>query len=223
MRRWLPMLALLSALAPATAPASTPAASDRLPVFAHPATAAQLAQLLAPVAQPLKGAVGLQGHFAQLNHLHDLPQPLQSSGNFLVARGLGVDWHTRQPFDAEVVLTAKALIQRSGGDVQVLGADQQPGLAAVSRTFDALFTLDLPQLSQRFKLYGVQDQQGWVLGLKPRDAALADHLAAVVVRGHDRPAEVTLYQADGDHTEIRFSDVDVLQALTAAQRKSFAP
>lgn len=217
MRQWLPLLALLPALAFAAAPA------DRLPVFAHPAAAAQLVQLLAPVTQPLKGAAGLQGHFAQLNHLHDLPQPLQSSGDFLVARGLGVDWHTRQPFDAEVVLTARALIQRSGGDVQVLGAEQQPGLAAVSGTFDALFTLDLPQLSQRFKLYGVQDPQGWVLGLKPRDSALAEHLAAVVVRGRDRPAEVTLYQANGDHTEIRFSDVDVLPALTAAQRKSFAP
>lgn len=199
------------------------AAAGAQPVFEHPADAQQLASMLAPVTRRLEGAAGLRGHFTQRNHLHDLPQPLTSSGTFLVARGLGVVWHTRQPFDAEVVLTPQALIQRSGGSTRSVGADRQPGLAAVARTFDALFTLDLPPLAQRFALYGMQGDAGWTLGLKPHDAALAAHLAAVVVQGRDHPQQVTLSQAGGDRTVIRFSDVTVLSTLTAAQRQQFKP
>lgn len=219
MKRWLAILLLM--LVPSLAVAAGSPPLD--PVFDHPADAQQLQQMLAPVTKLLDGAAALQGQFSQRNHLHGLPQPLSSSGDFLVARGLGVDWHTLKPFDAEVVLTPQALIQRGGGSTQVLGADQQPGLAAVARTFDAMFTLDLPQLAQRFKLYGSQNGNSWTLGLKPRDAALAAHLAAVVVTGSDHPRQVTLYQAAGDRTEIVFSNVEVIPALSEAQRKLFSP
>lgn len=218
-KRWLAVLLLMVAPSLVVAAGSPPLN----PVFDHPTDARQMQQMLASVTKRLNGAAALQGQFSQRNHLHGLPQPLRSSGDFLVARGLGVDWHTLMPFDAEVVLTPQALIQRSGGSIQTLGADQQPGLAAVARTFDAMFTLDLPQLAQRFKLYGSQNDKGWTLGLKPRDAALAAHLAAVVVTGSDHPAQVTLYQAEGDRTEIVFSNVEVIPALSKAQRKRFSP
>lgn len=221
--RWLVVLLLMTApilAAAAGGPTSSPSLN---PVFNHPANTAQMKQMLASVNQRLDGAAALQGQFTQRNHLHGLPLPLRSSGDFLVARGLGVDWHTLKPFAAEVVLTPQALIQRSGGTTQTLGADQQPGLAAVARTFDAMFTLDLPQLAQRFKLYGSPNDTGWVLGLKPRDAALAAHLAAVVVSGSDHPDQVTLYQAGGDRTEIVFSNVEVVPALSQAQRQRFSP
>ena len=217
-RRWLYVLLLAPSLALAAG-----AAKPVDPVFAHAAEASELTQMLAPVTRQLSGAAGLQGEFTQQNFLHELPRPLTSSGTFLVSRGLGVDWHTLQPFDAEVVLTPQALIQRSGGNSETLGADQQAGLGAVARTFDALFTLDLPQLTRRFTLYGVQGADRWTLGLKPRDAALATHLSAVVVTGSDRPSQVTLYQASGDRTEIRFAHVRVMQKLTTVQRQRLSP
>lgn len=220
-KRWLALLLLAPTLA--FAAGGSPVDSALNPVFDHPADTAQMKQMLAPVTRRLDGAAALRGQFTQRNLLHGLPQPLRSSGDFLVARGLGVDWHTLKPFDAEVVLTPQALIQRSGGTTQTLGADQQPGLAAVARTFDAMFTLDLPQLAQRFKLYGSQNGKGWTLGLKPRDAVLAAHLAAVVVSGSDHPNQVTLYQAEGDRTEIVFSNVEVMPALSKAQRQRFSP
>lgn len=219
MNRWFPIL-LLTLVPSLVAAANSPLLN---PVFDHPADPARLQQMLAPVTQRLDGATALRGQFVQHNYLHGLPVPLLSLGDFLVARGLGVDWHTLKPFDAEVVLTPQALIQRSGGSTQTLGADEQPGLAAVARTFDAMFTLDLPQLARRFNLYGSQSGEGWILGLKPRDAALAAHLRAVVVSGSNHPDQVTLYQAGGDRTEIMFSNVDVIHSLSKAQRQRFSP
>ncbi|MDN5873874.1 MAG: outer membrane lipoprotein carrier protein LolA [Sinobacteraceae bacterium] len=213
------MLALLACSAVQAKPVDQVAA-----VFNHPAEKARLATMLEPVTHALHGAAAVQGHFRQRNFLHGLPQPLESSGTFMVARGLGVDWHVLKPFNAETILTATRLVQKNAdGSEQILGADHQPGLAAVERTFDAMFTLDLDQLEQRFKLYGQEKDGTWTLGLKPRDAALAAHLRAVVIVGDEHPQQVTLYQAGGDRTEIRFADVSVDAKLNAAQRRLFQP
>ncbi|HEU0198760.1 MAG TPA: outer membrane lipoprotein carrier protein LolA [Nevskiaceae bacterium] len=193
-------------------------------MFTHPAAVATLTKMLSATTQTLKRAAAVQGRFVQRTFLHDLPQPLQSSGDFLVARGLGVDWHTLKPFDAATILTPSAVIQRAAdGHTQVLAANRQPGLHAIVNTFDALFTLDLSRLARRFSLFGVQGSGGWTLGLKPRAAALAAHLTAVVVTGGEYPRDVTLYQAGGDRTEIRFVGVSVEPHLDAAQRKRFEP
>lgn len=199
------------------------------PVFLHPATEQEVTTLLAVPTRALAGAAAVSGDFRQRSQLHGLPQPLNSSGTFVVARGLGVDWHVRQPFDAETLLAGNRLIQRTGeGKSQSLAGDDQPGLAIVERTFDALFTLDVSQLAQRFRLYALPAQAGggqndWTLGLVPQDAALAEHLRAVVISGAQHVQRVTLYQGAGDHTEIHFDEVTVARALSPQQKALFAP
>jgi hypothetical protein len=157
--------------------------------------------------------------------LHELPQPLQSSGEFLVARGAGVDWHTLKPFDSEVLMTPKALIQRGpDGKPQRVNASQQPGLAAVSQVFDALFALDIDTLSQSFRLFGEKDASstgGWRLGLVPREPAFAKVIARIVVNGADEPKLITLFEASGDRTEIELADIKTATALTDADRQRF--
>ncbi|HEX7380900.1 MAG TPA: LolA-related protein, partial [Nevskiaceae bacterium] len=120
------------------------------------------------------------------------------------------------------------LIQRTGdGKSQPLAGDDQPGLAIVERTFDALFTLDVSQLAQRFRMYALPAQaaggKDWTLGLVPQDAALAEHLRAVVISGAQHVQRVTLYQGAGDRTEIHFDDVTVARALSPQQKALFAP
>lgn len=209
------------------APAAEPAAAEPT-VFAHPATPAQVIELLGPAATRLKTAAGLHGLFTQRKRLKELPQPLVSSGDFTVARGQGVAWHTRKPFDSELVLTPQALIQRNGsGKATRIDAAQQPGLKAVSQVFDALFALDVDALAKTFSLSGQRGADGaaagWVLGLVPREPALAQRIARIVVEGADQPRRITLIEAGGDQTEIAFSDTRVLDALSDAERQTFVP
>ncbi|HEX7381445.1 MAG TPA: hypothetical protein VF265_04740, partial [Nevskiaceae bacterium] len=62
------------------------------PVFEHPATPQEVTALLAAPTRALADAAVVSGDFHQRSQLHGLPQPLDSSGTFVVARGLGVDW-----------------------------------------------------------------------------------------------------------------------------------
>jgi hypothetical protein len=214
------------------------AADAALPeVFQHPANAQELAALLGAVGKTTTAAAALRGGFVQRKFLHELPQPLLSSGEFLVARGAGVDWHTRKPFDSEVLLTQQALIQRGAdGKPQRVDASQQPGLAAVSQVFDALFALDIDKLGQTFTLFGQKDPAGgsanagsanagganaWLLGLMPREPAFAKVIARVVVSGAAAPRLITLFEASGDRTEIELAGVKAEAALSDADRKRF--
>lgn len=194
-------------------------------VFAHAASAEQLQAMLGPAGTRLRSAAVLRGPFTQRKRLHELPQPLVSNGEFLVARGLGVDWHTQKPFDASVVLTPRALIQRGAdGSTKRISADEQPGLRAVGEVFDALFTLDLAKLGQTFELYGEPGEQGaWTLGLVPREAAFAKVMSRIVVSGAAQPARIALYERSGDRTEIEFGKLETQDALAEADRKRFAP
>jgi hypothetical protein len=192
-------------------------------VFAHPATLPQLQTLLGPATRKLTQAAAVRGEFAQRKYLHELPQPLISSGDFLIARGLGLVWHTRAPFDSELTLTAMALVQRDAQGAPLrLEAAQQPGLGAVVQVFDALFALDLERLAAHFELYGAARADGWILGLKPRSALLAQRLEAVVIEGAAQPQHIVLYEAGGDRTELEFSDQRLLAALPAETRARLA-
>lgn len=210
----------VAALLPAAA--SAPQTPPVDPVFEHPASARDLEKMLGPATQALRQAAALRGEFSQRKFLHELPQPLVSSGDFLVARGLGVIWHTRVPFDSELVLTPQALVQRdAGAEALRVDAATQPGLGAVAQVFDALFALDLPQLGQRFSLYGEPGKDGWILGLKPREAALAQAMSAVVVQGRAEPQHIVLHEASGDRTEIEFSHQTAAASLSDAERQRF--
>ncbi|MDB5986543.1 MAG: hypothetical protein JWR16_1596 [Nevskia sp.] len=202
------------------------AADAALPeVFQHPATAQELATLLSAVGKTTRAAAALRGNFIQRKYLHELPQPLLSSGQFLVARGAGVDWHTQKPFDAAVLLTPQALIQRGAdGKQQRVDASQQPGLAAVAQVFDALFALDIDKLGQSFTLFGQKDGKdagAWLLGLTPREPAFAKVIARIVVSGATEPKLITLFEASGDRTEIELAGVSAQAALADADRQRF--
>jgi hypothetical protein len=203
------MKRLLAVLLLTLSAANVEAAAVADPVFEHPASAQDLEKMLGPATQALRRAAALRGEFSQRKFLHELPQPLNSSGDFLVACGLGVIW-------------PQALVQRDAGtEAMRVDASTQPGLGAVAQVFDALFALDLPQLDQRFSLYGEPGKDGWILGLKPRDAALAQAMSAVVVQGRAEPQHIVLHEANGDRTEIEFSHQTAAPALSDADRQRF--
>ena len=217
--------AIAPAMAAEPTSGSAPASAVVPPVFEHPASSEQLAKILGPAASALKSSAVLRGGFTQRKYLRELPQPLVSSGEFVVARGLGVDWHTQKPFDATVVLTPQALIQRGAdGSSKRVSSDQQPGLRAVGEVFDALFTLDLAQLGQTFALFGeAGDKSAWTLGLVPREAAFAKVMNRIQITGTTQPGRIVLFEGSGDRTEIELGAVSSQKALADADRKLFAP
>lgn len=195
-RAVLPGLAALYVLSAASAAPADP--------FAHRVTdEAQLRAALSLPAAKLAKAQVLRGRFTHSKHLSEIPRPLVATGEFVFVRDLGVYWHTQQPFDSVVVLTGAGLVQRDGGEPALrVNADEQPAVRVIANIFMALFTLDVGILARDFDLYGGKAGEGWSVGLKPRNRAMAGVFAQATVTGRDDVQQVVLTDARGDHTVI---------------------
>lgn len=187
----------------------------RAELFATPRRAAEIEALVSAETRASAHGAALTGSFVQKKFLAELPQPLRSSGDFVYARGRGVIWRVRQPLSAEYVLAGNTLIAREGGSEQRLGAEAQPGLAAVSRLFAALFALDLESLERDFLLYGERSGSRWSIGLKPRHAALTGALTVARLDGSRQLERVVITDGRGDRTEIELEQLQALDALPA--------
>jgi hypothetical protein len=207
-------------------------ASAHADVFEHPQTAAQLLQgVLAQPAAALRGAQVMRGQFIYKKYLSEIPQPLVSRGEFVFARELGINWHTREPFDSEFVLTAKGITQRDDGKTTLqLSASEQPAVKVVARIFLALLSLDMASLQNSFALSGERpgQQQGkpgsetWQVGLRPSVPAIAAVFKEAIVSGGAQVQGLLLRDANGDRTEISFSDIQYQRGVTATTRSLFA-
>jgi hypothetical protein len=201
------LLGLLTACNGAHA-AAAPAVDMQLGVFEKPADVARLMKLTRAATEPLASANAVRGKFSQQRFLAELAQPLASSGSFLFARNLGIDWHTKQPFDSQLVLSERGILQRDeGGQSLRLDAAEQPGLAVVSRILLALFALDFATLSRDFELFGEPRGAGWTLGLKPRAQALRGVFKLAVVSGGSVVERVFIEDGNGDRSLIELHEV----------------
>ena len=179
-------------------------------VFDHPKTPAQ-AQAIVNAAMPGIAQVQvLRGRYTQRKFLREIRRPLASSGEFLLVRGRGIWWHTQVPMESELLLS-----RRDG---------QPPGVQMAASTFFAMFALDLDTLAQSFDLFAMQSGSRWLLGLRPRDAALAAWFQQITLSGAAQLQQVTLVETTGDRTEIDLDAVSQpLSSLTPIEQKRFEP
>src|SRR6185503_19081709 len=185
---------------------------------------AQLSTLTRDTARSLAGARAVRGKFVQKRYLSGLVKPLESSGDFLFARDIGIEWHTARPFDSQFVLTHDTMTQRDeGGEAVRISASDQPALTVVSRVFFALFALDYAALSQDFRMAGFENgKQPWQLLLLPKTAALRSVFKQATISGDATVQTVILDDANGDSTEIELRDVQYdPKGLTADERRRF--
>ena len=179
--------------------------------FVHPVTdEVELRSMLSRPASKLRNAQVLTGQFRHSRQLREIPKPLIAQGEFTIVGDLGVIWHTRQPFDSVVVLTAQGLAQSDdGGPVQRVSAEAQPAVRLLRNIFMALFTLDTKTLAHDFDLFGVEDKKEnrWIIGLKPRAKTIAGVFSEATVSGADAVEQIVLIDARGDRTVIDLTGI----------------
>jgi hypothetical protein len=185
-------------------------------VFGHPVTGAELrASLLADALGEVERSRVVEGQFAQQRTMRGLPRPLESSGEFLLVRDLGLRWHTLAPVEDEFVLT------RAGVSASRPGA-RRTSLGPATELLFALFSLDLQALERRFELYGLGTPDSWNIGLRPRDKTTARAVREATVRGGRRVESIVLVNGAGDELRIRLHDVLVRPGdLTPEQQALF--
>ena len=170
-----------------------------------PAPAADFVKL---VHERLKVAPVLRGEFEQTKTLKGFRNPLVSKGEFLVARGQGVWWHTLQPFESTLVVTPTKLFTRNadGSASNLMDAQAEPGLQQVNALIFSLLAADVDVLADRFTVVSQPvGAAGWTLVLTPRDANIAKFLVRATLAGERDVQSVRIDEARGDVTQIRFA------------------
>jgi len=188
------------------------------PAFAATADALKL------VHERLKIAPVLKGEFEQTKTLKGFKNPLVSRGEFLVARGQGVWWHTQQPFESTLVVTRTRLFTRNadGSATNLMDAQAQPGLEQVSELVFAILAADLDALADKFDVAAQPaGASGWTLVLTPRDPNIAKVLVRATLAGERDVQSVRIDESRGDSTQIRFSRQVPAAALAADEGKRF--
>lgn len=194
-----------------------------VPVFDNPVNAEQLKQLTAPAARELSRTPVLRGGFVQRKFLSGIPKPLKSSGTYVISRDQGIWWHTQLPFDSDFILTQTSMVQLDDGKISArLTAEQQPGLRVVGDVFFSIFSLDPATLAGNFELFGQRgERDAWIMGLRPRAAAMRNVMSETVITGTLRVDKVEFWDAHGDRTEITLTSSANITPLSPEEAALF--
>jgi len=193
-------------------------------LFATASFAATEADFARLIHQRLQASPVLKGEFEQAKTLKGFRNPLVSRGEFLVARGQGVWWHTRQPFESTLVVTKTRLFTRNadGSAADLMDVQAEPGLQQVNELIFSLLAADLDVLADKFTVVAQPvGANGWTLTLTPRDANIAKFLVRATLTGERDLQTVRIEEARGDATQIRFSHQVPAAALTADEAARF--
>ncbi len=162
----------------------------------------------------------LRGSFQQEKRIAGFRNPLRSQGRFVVSRTQGVIWSTLKPFPSEMVVTRDRILSRQSDGSQRVEVDgrQQPALRSVNAMMFALVSGDVAVLSSRFETQ-VEALPGnaWKLSLKPRSATLAQSFARIVLSGDRYVRHVEIEEANGDRTQLTFTDITEAPAKLNAE------
>lgn len=189
-------LALVSSAVPdaARAQASSASGSPALPAW------------LIEAGSRLDQSEVVRGDFEQTKAIKGFKKPLVSRGEFVIARGRGIQWVTLTPFPSTLLVTRDRLTTVTPGSTQQIDVRQEPGLRAVNDLLMAVLGGDMKALNAKFQVEGaLQGSQGWRMTLVPRDAALSRFVVRIEMEGDRHVQLVRMSEASGDENRIRFT------------------
>jgi len=142
----------------------------------------------------------VRAHFEQTRTIKDLPQPLRSNGEMLIARDSGLLWDQKAPFPMTLLLDDSRMVQTINGQPpQTITADTNPQM------------LQFNHLGR------------WSLVLTPTTTPLDKIFASMDLGGATYLESIVLNDKQGDRTDIALSRHQLTPAsLTDAERQRFA-
>ncbi|HGJ5066346.1 TPA: outer membrane lipoprotein carrier protein LolA [Salmonella enterica subsp. enterica serovar Muenchen] len=167
----------------------------------------------------------VRAHFDQTRTIKDLPQPLRSQGEMLIARDTGLLWDQKTPFPMLLMLDDKRMVQVINHQLaQVITAENNPQMFQFNHLLRALFQADRQVLEQNFRIDFQDKGQGrWTLRLTPTTTPLDKIFATIDLAGRTYLESIQLNDKQGDRTDIALSQHQLTPAaLTHDERQRFA-
>lgn len=167
----------------------------------------------------------VRAHFEQTRTIKDLPQPLRSQGEMLIARDSGLLWDQKAPFPMTLLLDDKRMVQVINGQPpQTITAENNPQMFQFNHLLRALFQADRKVLEENFRInFKDLGEDRWSLVLTPTTTPLDKIFASLDLSGATYVESIVLNDKQGDRTAIALSLHQLTPAsLTDAERQRFA-
>lgn len=164
-------------------------------------------------------------HFDQTRTIKDLPQPLRSQGQMLIARDQGLLWDQTSPFPMQLLLDDKRMVQVINGQPpQIITAENNPQMFQFNHLLRALFQADRKVLEQNFRVEFADKGEGrWTLRLTPTTTPLDKIFNTIDLAGQTYLESIQLNDKQGDRTDIALTQHQLTPAqLTDDERQRFA-
>ena len=167
----------------------------------------------------------IRAHFDQTRTIKDLPQPLRSQGQMLIARDQGLLWDQTSPFPMQLLLDDKRMVQVINGQPpQIITAENNPQMFQFNHLLRALFQADRKVLEQNFRVEFADKGEGrWTLRLTPTTTPLDKIFNTIDLAGQTYLESIQLNDKQGDRTDIARTQHQLTPAqLTDDERQRFA-
>ncbi|HBJ6049474.1 TPA: outer membrane lipoprotein carrier protein LolA [Escherichia coli] len=167
----------------------------------------------------------IRAHFDQTRTIKDLPQPLRSQGQMLIARDQGLLWDQTSPFPMQLLLDDKRMVQVINGQPpQIITAENNPQMFQFNHLLRALFQADRKVLEQNFRVEFADKGEGrWTLCLTPTTTPLDKIFNTIDLAGQTYLESIQLNDKQGDRTDIALTQHQLTPAqLTDDERQRFA-
>ena len=167
----------------------------------------------------------VRAHFTQTRTIKDLPQPLKSAGNMLIARDRGLLWDQTSPFPMQLLLDDKRMVQAINGQPpQIITAENNPQMFQFNHLLRALFQADRKVLEENFRVEFADLGAGrWTLRLTPITTPLDKIFATIDLAGSTYLDTIQLNDKQGARTDIVLYQQQLTPAqLTDDERQRFA-
>ncbi|EOB4836364.1 outer membrane lipoprotein carrier protein LolA [Escherichia coli] len=167
----------------------------------------------------------IRAHFDQTRTIKDLPQPLRSQGQMLIARDQGLLWDQTSPFPMQLLLDDKRMVQVINGQPpQIITAENNPQIFQFNHLLRALFQADRKVLEQNFRVEFADKGEGrWTLRLTPTTTPLDKIFNTIDLAGQTYLESIQLNDKQGDRTDIALTQHQLTPAqLTDDERQRFA-
>src|SRR5690606_35498641 len=157
--------------------------------------------------QRFTGQPVVRAHFEQTRTIKDLPQPLRSQGEMLIARDDGLLWDQKAPFPMTLLLDDKRMVQTINGQPpQTITADNNPQMFQFNHLLRALFQADRKVLEENFRIDFQDLGEGrWSLVLTPTTTPLNTIFTTLDLGGATFLESIPLNHKQGDRTDITLS------------------
>ncbi|MDR2768755.1 MAG: outer membrane lipoprotein carrier protein LolA [Treponema sp.] len=162
-----------------------------------------------------------RGDFVQTKTISRLGRTLVSRGVFTIARGEGMIWDTRSPYPSIMALGKDYLVEIAGGKKRRMDASGNMTFVRIAETMSAVFSGNIASLTANFEIYFAETERSWTLALVPKDGAIRQFAAAIIMEGESASSAVKslrFYEQGGDTVSYELSNQTYAQTLNADEK-----